>query len=138
MSVRHSRPVEVSIGPLLLGQVATINDTSDGLSNPQNISYSIRNNVVQNETFPRKTTLCAQLKSVWEITVTFCTVRTEDKIKVLQICDPNNGGGAGPYSVVTELLGERQFWLESTRVTQPNGMDPDYYQWDLTLVEDIS
>lgn len=135
MSVRHTNPLKVRIGSLQLGLVASINETSDGISNPQNINYSIRSAVVQNETFPQKTSLCAQLKGLWEITITFCTVRHEDKVKMLSLVDPDSGGGAGPYDVETELLGIKSFWLETVRCVQPNGMDPEYFQWDLTLIE---
>lgn len=137
MAVQHSNPVHVSIGDLVLGQLATINDTSDGLANPQNITYNIRNLVVQNDTIPQKTTLCAQVRGVWEVNITFCTIRTEDKHKVLKLVDPKVGGGAGPYNVQTELLGIRSFWIESCRCTQPAGMDPQYFNWDITLVQDI-
>jgi hypothetical protein len=138
MTVRHSHPVNVTIGPLVMGQVATINDTSDGLSNPQGVYYSIRHPVVQNGTFPQETTLCAQTKGVWTVTLRFITVRHEDKIKCLQVFDPENGGGAGPYVVQTEFLGIRNFWIESCRVEQVAGNDPENFSWDVVMVEDVS
>lgn len=131
-------PVQVRIGALILGIPAS-NDSRDGIANPQHIRYSLRHNVVQNETFPRKTTLCAQTKSVWLINISFCTTRGIDQQIIMDMIDPDNTGsvGAGPVTVETQLLGARKFWIESVNCSQPDGMDPLYYQWEFNFVEDV-
>lgn len=127
----------VLIGNLYMGIPATATNSQDGLANPQQIRYSLRNNVIQNETFPRKTSLCAQIKSLWVVTMTFCTSREEDKDTLLNMIDPDSGGSAGPINVSTPLLGIRSFWIESVNCTQPDGMDPMFFQWDMTFVQNV-
>ena len=132
-----AEPVRVRVGDLVLGIAATSTDSRDGIANPQQIRYSLRNNVVQNETFPRKTTLCAQIKSVWIINMTFCTTRETDKDIIMNMIDPDSGGSAGPITIQTQLLGIRKFWIESVNCTQPDGMDPMYFQWEFVFVQDV-